>query len=140
MNIFSHALASFVLAKLIGLDNTMTVIAIMFGVLPDIDHIFRVGEYYHENHLHLVKEWPWRTAFQELIGLVWVVPIAFLMGSTVPVIFFLLHLAMDYTMTYAKQPFSPFSNFTIHGFFPENGKFEMAFIGLMVWVSVVWLI
>ncbi len=139
MNVLSHGLASFVLARILGLDNNLTVIAIIFGVLPDIDHIFRVGEYYHENHWHLVKEWPWRTSFQELIGLVWVVPIAFLLGTTVPIIFFLLHLLLDYTMTYTKHPFAPFSNFQVHGFFPENGKFEIAFISILAG-SLIWLI
>lgn len=139
MNIFSHVLVSFVLAKLMGLNSELTIIAIIFGVVPDFDHIFRVGEYYHENHLHLVKEWPWRTAFQEFTGLLWVIPMAFLLQTIVPVIFFLTHLLLDYTMTYEKKPFAPFSNFKVHGFFPENGKFEITLICILL-VSLIWII
>ena len=58
----------------------------------------------------------WRTSLQEPVALLWIVPLCFFLGTWVPALFFLVHLAMDYGVGYEKMPWYPYSPLVTQGF------------------------
>ena len=57
----------------------------------------------------------WRSSLQEPVALLWILPLCFLLGTVIPVMFFAVHLAMDYSMSYEKMPFFPYSTRVTRG-------------------------
>ena len=58
----------------------------------------------------------WRTSLQEPVALLWILPLCFFLGTWVPAIFFVIHLAMDYSVGYEKMPWYPYSPLVTQGF------------------------
>lgn len=144
MSILPHILITTAGAHALGLEGNDLVLAYVFGVMLDLDHLvkiplygrkFRNKEYkisegkprfiqkvemkehkYEVLGLGIKRYYTWRTPLQEPVALLWVIPLSFYLGSAIPVVFFLLHLFLDYLADYPKFPFFPFSARSINGF------------------------
>jgi membrane-bound metal-dependent hydrolase YbcI (DUF457 family) len=113
MNVITHLLVSLFLIELTGITGLDILWAITFGVLVDLDHVIKIPLYLKENRFKIVRLWDWRTPFQEPISYLWIVPLSLYFQTWVPVLFFTVHLCLDYMMSYKKKPFYPFSEFTL---------------------------
>jgi membrane-bound metal-dependent hydrolase YbcI (DUF457 family) len=113
VNIVAHLLVTLLFAKMANLSGMDFLLAMLFGVCIDFDHIIRLPLYLKQNGFKIVRYWNWRTGFQEPISYLWIVPLCLYFQTWVPVFFFTTHIVLDYLMSYKKQPFYPLSNFTI---------------------------
>jgi hypothetical protein len=115
MTIFTHVLATTLGVKLMGLDARDTVLAYLFGVAVDIDHLIKAPFYYRAVGLANKKDYYWRSSLQEPVALLWIIPLSLLLQTAVPVVFFLIHVAMDYLVRYEKMPWYPYSTRVTRG-------------------------
>ncbi|MEK7158144.1 MAG: hypothetical protein AAB733_01030 [Patescibacteria group bacterium] len=163
MNIVAHAAATTLVARWLHLEGGDLLLAYVFGILPDLDHVAKVRAYrktfqqclqeerkHDELHRrsslqrcrrlilrHLNNhDFVWRTWIQELTGLLVVFPVSFLLRSRVPLLFFLLHFLMDLVMAYPKRPFWPFASTTVRGWI-SSFRTEVFATAILVWGVMV---
>ena len=115
MTIVTHALATTLGVRVLKLTGSDAVLAYVFGVGVDIDHAIKLPFYWRAG-LRKEKGYYWRTSLQEPVALLWIIPLCFFLGTWVPAIFFLIHLAMDYSVGYEKMPWYPYSPLVTQGF------------------------
>ena len=115
MTIVTHALATTLGVRLMKLTGSDAVLAYVFGVGVDIDHAIKLPFYWRAG-LRKERGYYWRTSLQEPVALLWILPLCFFLGTWVPAIFFLIHLAMDYSVGYEKMPWYPYSPLVTQGF------------------------
>ncbi|MFX0013086.1 MAG: hypothetical protein ACFFB2_04595 [Promethearchaeota archaeon] len=113
MNFLAHLIVTLVFVKIADLSGMNIFWALMFGVFIDFDHLIKLPLYIKQNGFKIVRYWNWRTGFQEPVSLLWIIPLNIYIHTWVPVFFFITHIVLDYLMSYEKQPFYPFSSFTI---------------------------
>ncbi|MFX1514057.1 MAG: hypothetical protein ACFFCQ_15870 [Promethearchaeota archaeon] len=129
MNVIAHVLVTWVLVELFNLSEYEMILAVLFGVVIDLDHLVKVPIYVKENGLKVVRHWNWRTGLQEPVSLLWIIPISFFLQTWVPIFFFLMHLSLDYLMSYEKRPFYPYNAFIIN----DKGNFTSdSLLGILV--------
>lgn len=116
MTIVSHALATTLGVRLLKLTGSDAVLAYVFGVGVDIDHAIKAPFYLRTIGRRRELGYYWRTSLQEPVALLWIVPLCFFLGTWVPALFFLIHLAMDYSVGYEKMPWYPYSPLVTQGF------------------------
>jgi len=115
MTIVTHALATTLGVRVLKLTGSDAVLAYVFGVGVDIDHAIKLPFYWRAG-LRKEKGYYWRTSLQEPVALLWIIPLCFFLGTWVPALFFLIHLAMDYSVGYEKMPWYPYSPLVTQGF------------------------
>jgi len=115
MTIVTHALATTLGVRVLKLTGSDAVLAYVFGVGVDIDHAIKLP-FFWKAGLRKERGYYWRTSLQEPVALLWVVPLCFFLGTWVPALFFLVHLAMDYGVGYEKMPWYPYSPLVTQGF------------------------
>jgi hypothetical protein len=115
MTIVSHALATTLGVRVLKLTGSDAVLAYVFGVGVDIDHAIKLPFFWRAG-LRKERGYYWRTSLQEPVALLWIVPLCFFLGTWVPAVFFLIHLAMDYSVGYEKMPWYPYSPLVTQGF------------------------
>jgi len=115
MTIVTHALATTLGVRVLKLSGSDAVLAYVFGVGVDIDHAIKLPFFWRAG-LRKERGYYWRTSLQEPVALLWIVPLCFFLGTWVPVLFFLIHLAMDYSVGYEKMPWYPYSPLVTQGF------------------------
>ena len=118
MTIVTHALATTLGVRVLKLTGSDAVLAYVFGVGVDIDHAIKAPFYWRAG-LRRERGYYWRTSLQEPVALLWIVPLCFFLGTWVPALFFLIHLAMDYSVGYEKMPWYPYSPLVTQGFLVE---------------------
>ena len=67
--------------------------------------------------------------------LLWIVPLCFFLGTMVPILFFIIHVAMDYSVRFEKMPFYPYSSYVTRGWLidvPDKVKEGVLFSVLLV--------
>ena len=116
MTIVTHALATTLGVRLLKLTGSGVVLAYVFGVGVDLDHVIKAPFYLKAIGLKNERGYYWRTSLQEPVALLWILPLCFFLGTWVPAIFFLIHLAMDYSVGYEKMPWYPYSPLVTRGF------------------------
>ena len=116
MTIVTHALATTLGVRLLKLTGSGVVLAYVFGVGVDLDHVIKAPFYLKAIGLKNERGYYWRTSLQEPVALLWIIPLCFFLGTWVPAIFFLIHLAMDYSVGYEKMPWYPYSPLVTRGF------------------------
>jgi hypothetical protein len=114
MTIVTHALATTLGVRVLKLTGSDAVLAYVFGVGVDIDHVIKAPFYWRAG-LRKERGYYWRTSLQEPVALLWIIPLCFFLGTWVPVLFFLIHLAMDYSVGYEKMPWYPYSPLVTQG-------------------------
>ncbi len=142
MTIFSHVLATTAAVQALHLkDPKQIVLAYVFGVAIDLDHVLKAPFYYRAVGLQNKRGYYWRSSLQEPVALLWIVPLSFWLGTSVPVVCFVIHLLMDYSVSYEKMPLYPYSRYVTRGWLvgiADKSK-ELALAGcLLVTTAVLW--
>ena len=115
MTIITHVLATTLGVKILGLKGRSAVLAYVFGVAVDIDHLLKAPFYLKSVGLRNHKGYYWRSSLQEPVALLWIVPLCVLLRTAVPAVFFIIHLLMDYAVRYEKMPWYPYSTRVVRG-------------------------
>ena len=116
MTIFTHILATTAGVEALGLTGPERWLAYAFGVAIDIDHVVKLPFY-----LKFAKGkgkqmgYYWRSSLQEPAGFLWIIPLSIYLGTFVPVLFYAIHLAMDYSVSFEKMPLYPYSTWVTRG-------------------------
>ena len=116
MTSVTHVLATSLGVRVLKLTGNDAVLAYVFGVGVDIDHAFKAPFYLRHVGLTRKLGYYWRTSLQEPVALFWIVPLCFFLGTWVPVLFFSIHVAMDYAVSFEKMPWYPYSLRVTQGF------------------------
>lgn len=117
MTIVTHVLATTLGVRALKLTGGDAVLAYAFGVGVDIDHAIKAPFYLRTVGRRRELGYYWRTSLQEPIALLWIIPLCFFLGTWIPALFFLIHLAMDYSVGYEKMPWYPYTPAVTQGFF-----------------------
>ena len=115
MTIVTHFLATTLGVQALGLEGRETALAYAFGMGIDVDHAVKAPFYLRAVGLKNKKDYYWRSSLQEPIALAWIIPLAWYFGTIVPILFFVIHIAMDYSVRFEKMPFYPFSPYVTRG-------------------------
>jgi hypothetical protein len=115
MTIVTHFLATTLGAQALGLEGQDRVLAYAFGMGVDIDHAVKAPFYLRAVGLKDKRGYYWRSSLQEPVALLWIVPLCVLLGTIVPILFFAIHVAMDYSVRFEKMPFYPYSSYVTRG-------------------------
>ncbi len=140
MTIVTHVLVTALGVQALGLHGRDAALAWAFGVAPDIDHVVKLPFYLRAVGLHNRKGYYWRSSLQEPVALLWIVPLSVMLGTVVPTVFFLVHVALDYSVRYEKMPLYPYSPWVTRGWLPrvpdkvKEAAALTAAVGLNVWV------
>jgi hypothetical protein len=116
MTTVTHVLATALGVRVLKLSGSDAVLAYAFGIGVDIDHAFKAPFYLRSVGMNRKLGYYWRTSLQEPVALLWIVPLCFFLGTWIPVLFFLIHVAMDYSVSFEKMPWYPYSLRVTRGF------------------------
>ncbi|HYT04507.1 MAG TPA: hypothetical protein VEM13_06460 [Gemmatimonadales bacterium] len=115
MTVFTHFLATTLGVQAMGVEGRDRVLAYAFGMGVDIDHAVKAPFYVRAVGLKNKRGYYWRSSLQEPVALCWIVPLCLFLGTFVPIIFFAIHVAMDYSVRFEKMPFYPYSPWVTRG-------------------------
>jgi hypothetical protein len=110
------------------------VLAYAFGMGVDIDHVVKAPFYLRAVGLRDKRGYYWRSSLQEPVALLWIVPLCVFLGSVVPLLFFTIHVAMDYSVRFEKMPLYPYSTWVTRGWLvamPDRVKEGTLFVLLL---------
>ena len=142
MTIVTHFLATTLGVQAMGLEGRERVLAYAFGMGVDVDHAVKAPFYLKAVGLRDKRGYYWRSSLQEPVALLWIVPLCVFLASVVPIIFFAIHVAMDYSVRFEKMPFYPYSPWVTRGWLtriPDKIKEGTVFSVLLVLnVLVYW--
>jgi hypothetical protein len=138
----THFLATTLGAQVLGLQGQDRVLAYAFGMGVDIDHAVKAPFYLRAIGLKDKRGYYWRSSLQEPVALLWIIPLCFFLGTMVPILFFTIHVAMDYSVRFEKMPFYPYSPYVTRGWLvnvPDKVKEGVLFSVLLVLnVALYW--
>jgi hypothetical protein len=135
MTIVTHILATTLGAQALELHGQELALAYAFGIGVDVDHAVKAPFYLRAVGLRDRRGYYWRSSLQEPVALLWIVPLCFWLGTFVPILFFAIHVAMDYSVRFEKMPFYPYSPFVTRGWLlrlPDRVKEGVLFGVLLV--------
>jgi hypothetical protein len=135
MTIGTHFLATTLGVQALGLSGHERALAYAFGMAVDIDHVVKAPFYLRAVGLQDKRGYYWRSSLQEPVALLWIVPLCWFLGTMVPIVFFALHVAMDYSVRFEKMPFYPYSSYVTRGWLlgiPDKVKEGLLFTALLV--------
>ncbi len=115
MKIWTHFAATTLGVQAMGLAGPDLALAYTFGMAVDVDHVIKLPFYLKAVGLKDKRGYYWRSSLQEPVALLWILPLCYFLGTWIPVIFFLIHVAMDYSVRFEKMPFFPYSNWVTRG-------------------------
>jgi len=142
MTIVTHILATTLGVQAMGLDRRGAVLAYAFGVGVDVDHALKAPFYLRTVGLRDRRGYYWRSSLQEPVALLWILPLCWFLGTVVPLVFFAIHVAMDYSVRFEKMPFYPYSTLVTRGWLtriPDRMKEGVLFVVLLALnVAVYW--
>ncbi len=134
MTIISHILATTLGAQALQLEGRELALAYAFGVGVDVDHAVKAPFYLKHVGLRDRRGYYWRSSLQEPVALLWIVPLCLFLGTVVPIVFFAIHVAMDYSVRFEKMPFYPYSAWVARGWLtgiPDKVKEGVLFAALL---------
>jgi Ni,Fe-hydrogenase I cytochrome b subunit len=105
----THIVVTLLLIQLMSLDRNNAFVALLFGVFIDVDHLFGLVKYTELNGVASILDFhtlmnpggQWKSMLHNPIAAAVVVPISAAFTLAVPLIFWGVHLLMDY----AEQAF-----------------------------------
>src|ERR1041385_6636924 len=142
MTIVTHILATTLGVQAMGLDRRGAVLAYAFGVGVDVDHALKAPFYLRAVGLRDKRGYYWRSSLQEPVAFLWIAPLCLWLGTAVPLLFFAVHLLMDYSVSFEKMPFYPYSSWVTRGWLvnvPDNVKEAVLFVALLVANIALWM-
>jgi hypothetical protein len=119
VTIVTHFLATTVGVQALGLHGRDAWLAYGFGMGVDVDHVVKAPYYLRAVGLRDKRGYYWRSSLQEPVALCWIVPLCFFLGTTLPIVFFAMHVALDYSVRFEKMPFYPYSPWVTRGWLTE---------------------
>jgi hypothetical protein len=134
VTIVTHILATTLGAQAMRLEGRELVLAYAFGVGVDVDHAVKAPFYLRHVGWRDQRGYYWRSSLQEPVALLWIAPLCVLLGTVVPIVFFALHVAMDYSVRFEKMPFYPYSPWVTRGWLtglPDKVKEGVLFTALL---------
>lgn len=141
MTIVTHFLATTLGVQAMGLEGRDRVLAYAFGMGVDVDHAVKAPFYLKAVGLRDKRGYYWRSSLQEPVALLWIVPLCAFLGSVVPIVFFAIHVAMDYSVRFEKMPFYPYTPLVTRGWLkriPDKVKEGVLFTALLVANGVIY--
>ena len=135
MTIVTHILATTLGAQALELHGQELALAYAFGIGVDVDHAVKAPFYLRAVGLRDRRGYYWRSSLQEPVALLWIVPLCVWLGTFVPILFFAVHVAMDYSVRFEKMPFYPYSARVTRGWLtgiPDRVKEGVLFTVLLV--------
>lgn len=142
MKLPTHVLATTLGVKAMGLHGGGVVLAFAFGCGVDIDHLLKLPFYLKSVGFKDRRGYYWRSSLQEPVALLWIVPLSIFLGTIVPVVFFVIHIAMDYSVRFEKMPFYPYSPLVTRGWLlgiSDTVKEAVLFVLLACTTSLLFL-
>ena len=142
MKLPTHILATTLGVKAMGLHGGDVALAFAFGCGVDIDHLLKAPFYLKSVGLKDTRGYYWRSSLQEPVALLWIVPLSVFLGTVIPVVFFAIHVAMDYSVRFEKMPFYPYSPYVTRGWLlglSDNLKEAVLFVLLACTTSLLFL-
>jgi hypothetical protein len=134
VTVVTHFLATTLGVQAMGLDGRDRVLAYAFGMGVDIDHAVKLPFYLRAVGLRDKRGYYWRSSLQEPVALLWIVPLSVFLGTLLPILFFSIHVAMDYSVRFEKLPFYPYSPWVTRGWLtsiPDKVKEGIVFVLLL---------
>lgn len=115
MKMVTHVLATTLAVQAMDLHGANVALAYTFGLAIDVDHFVKLPMYLRHVGLKDKRGYYWRSSLQEPIALLWIVPLSIFLGTIVPIVFFTIHVAMDYSVSFEKMPLYPYSPWVTRG-------------------------
>jgi hypothetical protein len=115
VTIVTHVLATTLGVQALELRGGELALAYAFGVGVDADHVVKAPYYLRAVGLKNRRGYYWRSSLQEPVALLWILPLCLLLKTIVPALFFAAHIVLDYSVSYEKMPFYPYSAFVTRG-------------------------
>jgi hypothetical protein len=134
VTIFTHILATTLGAQALELRGRDLGLAYAFGVGVDVDHAVKAPFYLKHIGFRDRKGYYWRSSLQEPVALLWIIPLCLLLGTVVPMVFFAMHVALDYSVRFEKMPLYPYSPWVTRGWLtaiPDKVKEAVVFTALL---------
>jgi hypothetical protein len=141
VTIVTHILATTLGAQAMGLEGRDLALAYAFGVGVDVDHVIKAPLYLRAVGWRDRRGYYWRSSLQEPVALLWIAPLCVVLGTLVPILFFTIHVAMDYSVRFEKMPFYPYSAWVTRGWLsgvPDRVKERALFALLLVANALVY--
>jgi len=141
MTVFTHILATTLGVQALELHGGEAALAYGFGVAVDVDHALKAPFYLRAVGLRDQRGYYWRSSLQEPVAFLWIVPLCLWLGTAVPLLFFAIHLLMDYSVSFEKMPFYPYSRWVTQGWLlqvPDKMKEAILFAVLLVANVALW--
>jgi hypothetical protein len=143
VTIVTHFLATTLGVQALGLEGRDKVLAYAFGMGVDIDHAVKLPFYLRAVGLRDKRGYYWRSSLQEPVALLWIVPLCVFLGTLLPILFFAIHVVMDYSVRFEKMPFYPYSPWVTRGWLtgiPDKVKEGSLFALLLAGnLGIYWL-
>lgn len=141
MTMVAHILATTLGVQALGLHGRDAALAYAFGVGVDVDHAIKAPFYLRAVGLRDRKGYYWRSSLQEPVALLWIAPLCLFLGTVVPLLFFTVHLAMDYSVSFEKMPLYPYSRWVTRGWLtgiPDRTKEGTLLVVLVAANLLLW--
>jgi hypothetical protein len=114
MIVATHLIVSLLLIQFLHLDRNDAFIALLFGVFIDFDHLMGLGKYAKANGFRSVFDFHslmnpaghWKSMFHNPVALAFVGPLSVASRFAIPLIFWGVHMAMDFVETNYLGPLS----------------------------------
>lgn len=139
MTIVTHVLATTLGVQALGLHGRDAALAYVFGVGVDVDHALKAPFYLRAVGWRDRRGYYWRSSLQEPVALLWIVPLSIFLGTVVPIVFFAIHVALDYSVRFEKMPFYPYARWVTRGWLtgiPDRVK-EVVTLVVLLALNVV---
>jgi len=139
----THVLATTLGVKALGLHGGDVALAFAFGCGIDIDHLLKLPFYLKSVGFKDRRGYYWRSSLQEPVALLWIIPLSIFLGTIIPIVFFVIHIAMDYSVRFEKMPFYPYSPYVTRGWLlglSDNLKEGVLFVLLACTTSLLFLV
>jgi hypothetical protein len=100
----THLVVSLLLIQLLSLDRNDAFVALMFGVLIDLDHLMGLGDYVKANGISAIFDFHdlmnpgghWKSLFHNPVAIAVVGPLSVTSRLAVPLLFWGVHMTMDF--------------------------------------------
>src|SRR5262249_15740385 len=110
VTVFTHILATTLGVQALDLRGRDAALAYGFGVAVAVGPALKAPFYLRAVGLRDKRGYYWRSSLQEPVAFLWIVPLCLWLGTAVPLLFFAIHLLMDYSVSFEKMPLYPYSH------------------------------
>ena len=141
MIIIIHLAIVLFLIKFLHLNNLDIFLAITFGLLIDLDHLYYYKKWKNNKELLYNGKARLHSFLQGPISLLWIIPLCWIIKNYIPLIFWLTAVIPDYLVITPKRPFWPISKFEKRiGLFRYGTKYEFYTGTVLLILATLYLI